>query len=164
MLHIVEPLEHYCLTKTNVPRNSEKQMHSHTKNLASKHRIQISSNSIYGLFLCARQYTWHHKEKNVSMGKYVLCRAGILNPSFLTSWLFRAWLQFKNIFVFVWYKMCEELFMLWNEWLFAWVGKNKSHPSIPVVTLLSVKHRKLQGYLNMVFLIKVPPFLFLGLS
>lgn len=62
-----------------MPRNTENQMHSHIQNLASKHRVQISFNSMYWLFLCARKYTWHYEGK-IKVEKIEECKAGILNP------------------------------------------------------------------------------------
>lgn len=135
------------------------------QNLTNKHRIQISFNSIYWLSLCARQYMLGTMKKRYKYERIIS----------MQNWNFKSWLFSLadstepgcslKIYLCLHCIRCVKNFLtLWNEWLFAWVGKNKSQPSILVVKLETVEHMKLQGYLNRVILLSGPPFLLWDLS
>ena len=123
-------LEHYCLTEKNMmPRKTEKQMHSHMQNLANKHRIQISFNSIYWLSLCTRQYMLGTMKKRYKYERIISMQNWNFKSWLFSLALYRAWMQFKDIFVFALYKMCEELFNA-LKWVIVCLGWKEQESTI----------------------------------
>lgn len=123
--------EHRCLAETNtIPRNTEKQMHRSTQNLASQPRILIGFNSIYWLFLRARKCAWHCEEKTHVWENKFCAKLGFWILALRTVTDSAEPARSVKIYLCLCDRKCVRNFlMLWNERSLACVGKSKSPPS-----------------------------------